>query len=158
MLETKCQCGKLIKAPFKYAGKTIKCPACGNPLLIPALFDEKGDRLGEQALRAEQKSTNPSNASTQSSSSSQFNTGVSAKHPATENAANTKTGSRIPQGVWIGGGLCLGLVFLGLIISPFFRSADRTEQNTQLKTPGDSNEKTAQALVKKGLLPIEWVI
>ena len=44
-----CNCGKHVNAPDHLAGKTVKCPGCGNPLTIPAaassassLFDEAG--------------------------------------------------------------------------------------------------------------------
>lgn len=31
-----CQCGKAFAAPDNLAGKTVKCPGCGQPLKIPA--------------------------------------------------------------------------------------------------------------------------
>jgi len=31
-----CQCGKAFAAPDNLAGKTVKCPGCGQPLRIPA--------------------------------------------------------------------------------------------------------------------------
>ncbi len=34
-IKVKCQCGKVINAPDKFAGKTAKCPGCGEPLKIP---------------------------------------------------------------------------------------------------------------------------
>lgn len=30
-----CSCGKKVKAPLKYAGKTARCPQCKNPVKIP---------------------------------------------------------------------------------------------------------------------------
>jgi hypothetical protein len=30
-----CQCGKKFKAADQFAGKTVRCPGCGNPLAIP---------------------------------------------------------------------------------------------------------------------------
>jgi len=31
-----CSCGKMVKVSAKYAGKTGKCPRCGNKVIIPA--------------------------------------------------------------------------------------------------------------------------
>lgn len=48
-IPTACSCGKRVNAPDHLAGKTVKCPGCGNPLAIPQassgsheLFDEAG--------------------------------------------------------------------------------------------------------------------
>lgn len=48
-IPTSCSCGKSVNAPDHLAGKTVKCPGCGNPLVIPepsssagGLFDEAG--------------------------------------------------------------------------------------------------------------------
>ena len=30
-----CQCGAAFAAPDQYAGKTVKCPKCANPLVVP---------------------------------------------------------------------------------------------------------------------------
>lgn len=35
-IEVRCQCGKKLKAPDKYAGREVKCPACQQPISIPA--------------------------------------------------------------------------------------------------------------------------
>lgn len=32
-----CACGKRIKAPVQYAGRSVKCPRCGSRLKIPAI-------------------------------------------------------------------------------------------------------------------------
>jgi len=40
-IEFKCpQCGKAIKAPDAYAGKTAKCPGCGAAIAVPAKEEE----------------------------------------------------------------------------------------------------------------------
>lgn len=35
-IEVRCQCGKRLKAPDKYAGRSVKCPGCEQPIAIPA--------------------------------------------------------------------------------------------------------------------------
>ncbi len=35
-IEVRCQCGKKVKAPDKYAGRKVKCPGCQEPMDIPA--------------------------------------------------------------------------------------------------------------------------
>lgn len=37
-----CQCGKAFAAPDNLAGKTVKCPGCGQPLRIPAAAGAAG--------------------------------------------------------------------------------------------------------------------
>src|SRR5436309_3067341 len=39
-----CTCGKTLKVDDKYRGKKIKCPACGERLIV-----EEGDDTGVQA-------------------------------------------------------------------------------------------------------------
>ncbi|MFH1550830.1 MAG: HIRAN domain-containing protein [Planctomycetota bacterium] len=34
-IRVKCQCGKTLKAPIKFAGRKAKCPYCGAPHLLP---------------------------------------------------------------------------------------------------------------------------
>jgi uncharacterized protein (AIM24 family) len=36
-IEVRCQCGKRLKVPDKFAGKKVACPGCSEPLSIPAL-------------------------------------------------------------------------------------------------------------------------
>lgn len=36
-----CACGKKISAPSKLAGKKVKCPACSQPLVVPAAANGK---------------------------------------------------------------------------------------------------------------------
>ncbi|MDA0659026.1 MAG: hypothetical protein O2931_15485 [Planctomycetota bacterium] len=38
-----CACGKKIAAPVKFAGKQVKCPACGKGLVVPAMASSPGD-------------------------------------------------------------------------------------------------------------------
>ena len=58
MLTVRCTCGKTIRAKDKFAGKTVRCPGCQQPLRIPEpeaeqdgadLWDEMADyeRSGE---------------------------------------------------------------------------------------------------------------
>jgi len=35
-IKIRCRCGQGFQAPDKLAGKKVRCPKCGNPLLIPA--------------------------------------------------------------------------------------------------------------------------
>lgn len=42
-----CQCGKQVNAPDNLAGKRVKCPACGNPLVIPAAPVAPASPLGQ---------------------------------------------------------------------------------------------------------------
>lgn len=35
-IEVRCNCGKKLKAPNKYAGREVKCPGCGQRIAIPA--------------------------------------------------------------------------------------------------------------------------
>ncbi len=36
-----CTCGKSFQAKVELAGKTVKCPSCGQPLAIPQLVDKQ---------------------------------------------------------------------------------------------------------------------
>jgi hypothetical protein len=36
LLRVQCQCGKKLQAKRELAGKTAKCPACGQPVKLPA--------------------------------------------------------------------------------------------------------------------------
>jgi len=36
-IEVRCQCGQAFRAADHFAGKTLKCPACGGPLPIPSV-------------------------------------------------------------------------------------------------------------------------
>lgn len=38
-IQVQCECGKALSVPEKYAGKTIKCPGCAEPLPIPRLTE-----------------------------------------------------------------------------------------------------------------------
>jgi hypothetical protein len=38
-----CQCGKRIAVKDEFAGKRVKCPGCGGPLLIPQTTPARGD-------------------------------------------------------------------------------------------------------------------
>jgi len=35
-IEVRCQCGKKLKVPEKYAGRQVKCPGCQQSIAIPA--------------------------------------------------------------------------------------------------------------------------
>jgi len=58
-LKTDCPCGKSIEVPRKYAGKSVQCPACKQPLSIPAVgenvaplaeSDDQLESLGQRSL------------------------------------------------------------------------------------------------------------
>ncbi len=34
-IEFECQCGKRLRVKDEHAGKKVKCPACGEPLVVP---------------------------------------------------------------------------------------------------------------------------
>ena len=36
-IDMRCGCGRLLKAPDALAGKSVKCPACGRVLEVPAV-------------------------------------------------------------------------------------------------------------------------
>jgi hypothetical protein len=59
-IQVSCQCGKRLTAKDEFAGKRVKCPACGGPLLIPqpqtpqaAVADDGiSDLLDDAGMRA----------------------------------------------------------------------------------------------------------
>ncbi|MFO0914111.1 MAG: hypothetical protein U0795_14220 [Pirellulales bacterium] len=48
----KCACGKSLKVPAKFAGKAVKCPACQQPLTIPAAGGSGGAATRPAAVPA----------------------------------------------------------------------------------------------------------
>jgi len=40
---TTCDCGKTLRAPDAFAGRTVRCPACGTQLSVPAVADLSHD-------------------------------------------------------------------------------------------------------------------
>ena len=56
-IQVSCQCGKQLSVRDEFAGKRVKCPGCGGPLLIPqpqgaALDDGISDLLDDVGMRA----------------------------------------------------------------------------------------------------------
>ena len=43
MIEVRCSCGRSFKAPDGYAGRRVKCPACGTRLSVPGGSPEGED-------------------------------------------------------------------------------------------------------------------
>lgn len=50
-IETKCRCGANFRAKHELSGKRVKCPQCGQPIMIPTLDDD--DPLGSYELGSE---------------------------------------------------------------------------------------------------------
>jgi DNA-directed RNA polymerase subunit RPC12/RpoP len=44
-VRTMCSCGKLVKAPATFAGRTGHCPYCSNPVTMPALGETMSSAL-----------------------------------------------------------------------------------------------------------------
>ncbi|MEQ9410926.1 MAG: AIM24 family protein [Fuerstiella sp.] len=58
-IEVRCQCGKKLRVPEKYAGRKAKCPGCQQEILIPAApmavdDDEFEDDYEEESYEEEQ--------------------------------------------------------------------------------------------------------
>lgn len=54
-IRVKCRCGKVLAAPFKAAGKQVQCPACKQPLKVPASAshpDSQPDKKSPPAAEA----------------------------------------------------------------------------------------------------------
>lgn len=49
-ISVQCDCGKKLKAPDKAAGKTKRCPDCGEPLTVPK--KSARERAREQLVSA----------------------------------------------------------------------------------------------------------
>ncbi len=51
-IEFTCDCGKALKVPDEHAGKRGKCPACKNPVQIPAAPPPEIDAAEDAAFNA----------------------------------------------------------------------------------------------------------
>ncbi len=58
-IRTACKnCGMTLKAKKKYAGRTLKCPGCGTPHMVPYAIDDDGGILASRrAGAAEEESS-----------------------------------------------------------------------------------------------------
>lgn len=53
-IRTACKnCGMTLKAKKKYAGRTLKCPGCGTPHMVPYAIDDDGVLAGRRAADEE---------------------------------------------------------------------------------------------------------
>src|SRR5262249_20148630 len=55
MVRFNCECGKQMQAKAEYAGRTTKCPACGEPVLIPGSDDEDETAIAEKPVKKARK-------------------------------------------------------------------------------------------------------
>ena len=88
-----CACGRRLEAPAQLAGKRVKCPACGQPIDVPALADSLDSAgLAMQALPAANPLGKPAAA------------------------ASSPAGRKpLPLGLWIGLGVGGGVLVLVLV-------------------------------------------
>ncbi len=42
-----CSCGKTVSANDELAGRRVKCPDCGEPIMIPSEFEGSGSGMAE---------------------------------------------------------------------------------------------------------------
>lgn len=50
-IEVQCPCGKRVGVPDQFAGKTVRCPACKQPLVVPAAnTDPPADDVDEDLM------------------------------------------------------------------------------------------------------------
>jgi hypothetical protein len=54
MIRIACVCGKLVKVPLRYAGRSGQCPRCSEPLAFPSAYQAKlayeNELLGQALL------------------------------------------------------------------------------------------------------------
>jgi hypothetical protein len=55
MVRFNCECGKQMQAKAEYAGRTTKCPSCGEPVLIPGGEDEDETAISEKPVKKTRK-------------------------------------------------------------------------------------------------------
>lgn len=55
MIRTTCSCGKGLKADDKHGGKTVKCPKCGRPVILPYSLDDIPSLVDVPALQPENR-------------------------------------------------------------------------------------------------------